>query len=250
MTVFKFSLLCHLLNELEQNRSKNKSAVSRVADSDIQTVRTWFNVHDRLIPRHGPQAVAFLSCLFPERRPDRVFNIQERRLEPIIKRALGLGTARLKELQHWRSQNGTDFASCVERVMSTTDSEPKPSPGVTLDEIETALDRIAATSSFSSADLRARIDGKTVDIALELSRIFGRLHSSEAKLMVRMLLKTYSPVQIPETIAMQCFHFLLPDLLGFQNSIQAAVKLLDGSMIKRTPPRVAKDVEGRCENMR
>ena len=83
--------------------------------------------------------------------------------------------ARLKELQHWRSQNGTDFASYVERIIFTTDPEPKPSPDVTLNEIDTALDRIAATSSFSS---------------LELSRIFRRLHSSEAKWMVRMLLKT------------------------------------------------------------
>jgi hypothetical protein len=56
--------------------------------------------------------------------------------------------------------------------MSATDPEPQSSPSVTLREIDTALDRIAATSSFSSADLRARIDGKTVDIILELSRIF------------------------------------------------------------------------------
>lgn len=44
MTVFEFSLLCHLLNVLEQNHAKNKSALSRIADSDMQTVRTWFNV--------------------------------------------------------------------------------------------------------------------------------------------------------------------------------------------------------------
>lgn len=47
------------------------------------------------------------------------------------------------------------------------------------------------------------------------STIFRRLYSSEAKWMVRMLLKTYGPVLIPKVPTMQRFHFLLPDLLSF-----------------------------------
>jgi hypothetical protein len=111
---------------------------------------------------------------------------------------------------------------------------------VTLDEIDTTLDRIAATSSFSAADLRANIDRKPADVNLELSRIFQRLQ----KLIIRMLPKTHSSRQIPGTSAMQCFHFLLPDLLDFQKPIQATVKLLDGFMLKRRQYSVARDVEG------
>ena len=44
---------------------------------------------------------------------------------------------------------------------------------------------------------------------------------------------------------MQCFHFFLPDLLAFQTSFEAAVKMLQRPAIKWMPPRVAKDVEGR-----
>ncbi|KAH8726655.1 hypothetical protein GQ44DRAFT_705309 [Phaeosphaeriaceae sp. PMI808] len=42
-------------------------------------------------------------------------------------------------------------------------------------------------------------------------------------------------VQIPETLAMQKFHFLLPDILGFQNSFEAAVRMLSGTLIRRMP---------------
>jgi DNA ligase 4 len=86
--------------------------------------------YDRVISCHGLEAVAFLSCLFPVRRPDRVLNLQERRLEPIIKRALGLVTARLKELQYCRGQNATDFTSCVERVAPATDSRLNSRPSL------------------------------------------------------------------------------------------------------------------------
>ena len=44
--------------------------------------------------------------------------------------------------------------------------------------------------------------------------------------MVSMLLKDYSPVHVLETLAMQQFYFLLPNLLRFQSSLKAAVKLL------------------------
>lgn len=46
-------------------------------------------------------------------------------------------------------------------------------------------------------------------------------------------------MQIPEVLAMQRFHFLLPDLLGFQNSFEAAVKLLCGATVSRMPVQVA-----------
>jgi DNA ligase 4 len=137
---FKFSLLCHLLNGLERNRENSRLSASKVVDLDTQRVRSWFNDHDRVIPQHGPEAVAFLSCLFPERRTDRVFELQERRLEPIIKQALGLGATRLKELQSWRGRDGTDFASTVERVMSASESDLRHDPGVTLEEIDETLD--------------------------------------------------------------------------------------------------------------
>ena len=55
--------------------------------------------------------------------------------------------------------------------------------------------------------------------------------------MVCIILKTYSPVHVPETLALQQFHFILPGLLYLQNSFEAAVKLLQDA-------RVEKEIEG------
>jgi hypothetical protein len=60
---FKFGLLYHLLNELERNREKSGLSASKVVDPDTQAIHSWFNDHDRVIPRQSPEAVAFLSCL-------------------------------------------------------------------------------------------------------------------------------------------------------------------------------------------
>src|SRR6266536_6154900 len=106
---FPFYLLCELLNELDRNRAKSLKP-ARVRIHDGRTIVAWFNRHDHLIPREGPEAVAFLSCLFPDRGPDRVFNLQEKRLESTIQQAQCLGATRMK-----------DFASSVEYVMAVTD---------------------------------------------------------------------------------------------------------------------------------
>lgn len=66
----------------------------------------------------------------------------------------------MKDLQNWRTKGNIDFASCVDRVMSATDIEPRPGPDVTLKEIDEVLDRIAATSSLSSVTLRERANEK------------------------------------------------------------------------------------------
>ena len=58
-----------------------------------------------------------------------------------------------------------------------------------------------------------------------------------------MLLKSYSPVHIPEKPAMQQFHFLLPSLLDFQNSLGVALNLLQGDPMNQMPARVAKEDE-------
>ena len=108
------------------------------------------------------------------------------------------------------------------------------------------LDRLAAASPFSSADLQDRIKARhsrPLQVDKVFSTIFRRLYSSEAKWMVRMLLKTYSPVLIPEKPTMHRFHFLLPDLLSFQNTFEAAVKLLQAPSIQRMPFHVAKDIK-------
>ena len=125
---FEFQIFCDLLNNLSRAQTRASSTAPEIADS---STNTWFDKHDSIIPRHGSEAVAFLSCMFPERRADRVYSLREAKLEAIIQRALGLGTTRLKELRWWKQTNGVDFASAVEHVISATDSKTRPDASVT-----------------------------------------------------------------------------------------------------------------------
>jgi DNA ligase 4 len=89
---FLFCLLYDLLNKLDYNRIYKLTTV-QIQCLNIQTVATWFNKHDLIILRKGPEAVAFLLCIFPEHRPDRVFNLQEKNLNRLSNRFNALGPA-------------------------------------------------------------------------------------------------------------------------------------------------------------
>jgi DNA ligase-4 len=231
---FPFRILCDLLERLERNAGKLLST-NKTQEYDTFTIRAWFDKHDAIIPRQGPAAIAFLSCVFPERRSDRVSGLQERQLEKVIQRSQCLGLSRMEDLQRCKTSGGLDFASSVERVMATTDCESRSGTEVTLEELNDIVDQIAASSPFSSACLRKSVaakHGRSSRADDLLSKIFRVLQSSETKWMIRMLSKNYSPARVPETLVMSRFHVLLPGLLRFQNSIPAVVGLLDKPSIR------------------
>ena len=235
---FKFRWLCELMEALQKNRKRKATAAARTVNPDTQTVVGWFNKHNLSIARHGTSAVAFLSCLFPERRPDRVYCLQEKRLALVIGRCLGLdhSRGRVRDLNCWRERDGADFACCVESVMAQTEfDEPMPGQEVTLEEIDMALNQIAAKMALSSSDVRDR--GTPCNAYEALIPIFQRLQSWEGKWLVRMILKSYRPVVVPEYTVMQQFHFLLPDLLRLQNSFEAVAEMLADTAIAQIPPR-------------
>jgi DNA ligase 4 len=234
---FKFRHLCDLLQSLDGNRIKKKATCAQAKNSDAPIIISWFNKHSREIPRHGIDAVAFLSSLFPERRADRCYNIQEKGLEKIVGRSLLLSTTRLRHLASWRTANGAEFAQTVQNVMAEAEFDrPRPEHEVTLEEVDALFDRIAAAYSGSSPDLRARVtDPVAADEAL--SSLFRRLQSVEAKWLIRMFLKRYTPVELPEMLVMRQFHCLLPEILRLQNCFAAAVRCLDDPSVSHLCPR-------------
>jgi DNA ligase-4 len=153
-----FSVICELLTALEQSQNPDCASKSNTtADKSNAIVRAWFDKYDLQIPRRGREAVAFLSCLFPERRADRVYGLKESRLEGIIQHALGLGASSLKELRSWRHPDRQDFASTVHRVAAMTNVAPPHQRSVTITEIDETLDRIASISPFSSDTLKDKV---------------------------------------------------------------------------------------------
>lgn len=236
---FKFSSLVQLLEDLERNRFRKASSAARSVNPDHQIIIAWFNGHDTKIKRNQDEGVAFLSCLFPERRPDRCFHMQETRLASVFGRVYQLGIGRLNELRAWKERKPADFASCLASVLAQTEMPtPKAGNEVTLEEINDALDKIAANVKSSAPALKVKATPfDTVEI---LTPVLCRLQSIEAKWLVRMLLKSYHPVQIPEHVTMQQFHFMLPDLLAIQNDFGAAVSILGHAELAQLPHRVSK----------
>lgn len=68
-----------------------------------------------------------------------------------------------------------------------------------------------------------------------------RLESWEAKWLTRLLLREYGTVQLDEMHLLRQCHFLLPDLLMFQNDFDAAFALLKGDLagFPHAQPRLA-----------
>ena len=236
---FNFRYLCELFETIDGSRGKSPGHIN-------VAVHTWFDEHDADVPRHGPGAVTFLSCLFPERRPDRVLGVHEKDLEHIIQKAHRLGLIHMKELQCWRHPGGPDFASAVQRVLSLAESRPQSQDSVTVGEIKQVLNRIASRSPFSSSSLKDEVrqtNSEPVDRSNELAAIFRRLHSSSTKWVIRIMFKDLSSLELSERLILWRFHFLLPDLLQFQNSFHACVAALETEPIKEMPIRPAESDE-------
>jgi hypothetical protein len=76
---FPFGLLCNLLDKLDRNRTKMSIKSSKAKHLDVQTVISWLNEHDGIIPREGPAAFAYLSCRFLERKLGWVFDLTRKK---------------------------------------------------------------------------------------------------------------------------------------------------------------------------
>lgn len=238
---FKFSWLCELLDELEVTKYEHRATQARNFNPSHRVVGAWFSRHNDHIVRHGPAGIALLSALFPERRADRTYNLQEKRLTQLVSRILGLGATRSRLLRAYERSGGPDFATCVENVMKETELSPRKDDNVTLEEIDLALTEIAAGSISSAPCIRARSTGRQAWVIL--APILQRLRSNEAKWLVRMIHKSYAPVEIPEYVTMHAFHFMLPKLLEIHNSLEATIKVLARPEIARLPSQPAKEFE-------
>jgi DNA ligase-4 len=231
---FKFSYLCDLLSSLEANRIAKVTAADKDAP-DIRSIGQWFSRHERHIHHPETNRLALLSCMFPEKRPDRVYWLQATSLARVIGRCLGLGSSRLSDMNRWRQPGGPDLGQCVENVMCQAENQICADREVSVEEIDQALDMIASRCRFSGPKVRRQ--QTAVDVESALAPLYRRLSSRDAKWLTRMILKSYSPVTIPEKYTLSRFHFLLPHLLKFQNTFEGALEMLSSEPMDKFPPR-------------
>ena len=276
---FKFSNVCNLLDSLEKIETRDPPFLPAKRQEAIRlAVQTWFHQHRSEIDysddsininngsRTGSRRIAILSCLFPRRRPDRVFNLQAARLTKIVGRCLRLNAGKLTELQGWKYPRNGDLGACVERVLKDSDIEPRP--GVAhVEEVDAVLDELAGKCRFSSLELReqefrsGRKRKRGGILSQEQQRLgaavpeeilrplYLKLCSSEAKWLTRMVLKDFGSVVLDDEddktgrLVMRHVHFLIPSLLEFQDDLRAAVDLLNGPLKcypSRTDPQSEK----------
>lgn len=194
---------------------------------------SWFDHHRPLFASANLGTAALFSVLFPELRPDRVYSLREDGLVRVIARCLGLGVTRQRQLGNWRLDAAGDLGTMVERVMRAAEN-PTPSPGteITVEEIEAALEELAARSAFSSQGKKTT--GRSAHEIL--APLFRRMSSTEGKWFTRAILKSYLPVVIPERVTMSAYHFMLPILWKFQGDLRIALGVLNENQVFKVFP--------------
>ncbi|KAL2788855.1 hypothetical protein BJX66DRAFT_352480 [Aspergillus keveii] len=241
---FKFSFLCDLLSALEDVRILKATTQARNRNPDVRVITEWFVRHGKRLRDPNTDQLALLSCMFPVKRTDRVYWLQDTNLARLIGRCLLLGSSRREELEKWRVSGGGDLGQCVENVMRQAENVIHAGQEVNVEEIDYALTQIASRRRFSGPTVRRQ--RSAVDVEETLSPIYRRLSSRDAKWLTRMILKSHFSEIVPERLTLASYHFLLPHLLLFQNSFEAAVNLISSQPICHFPakpePSLARDL--------
>lgn len=112
-----------------------------------------------------------------------------------------------------------------------------------MEKIDSLLTQLAARYRFSDPAIQRQLDWD-VNTDTELRYILRRLESWEAKWFVRLLLREYPTISLDEAHVFRQYHFLLPDLLKFQNEFDAAFRLLRGEL-SSYPPKPKPSLESK-----
>lgn len=227
-----FDSICALLDDLEKLATRGPRLNSGERRKLTRTiVDAWFKKHRTDIDAPSANVVALLSTLFPERRTDRVYGIQHRRLSTILGKCLLLSKGRQKQLDYYLLPGHGDLADCAERALRDYDGDKSPRNCVTVDEIDAMLLKLASLCRFSSPAVRSSSNPTLPqDPDAVLRPVLDRMRSYEIKWIVRLMLKDFSPVVLDFGYVTASCHFLLPGLLKLQESFEAAVALLKGPL--------------------
>ena len=233
-----FSRVSTLLSRLEDIQTHGQpflpAAKIEAARNEIER---WFKSNRPTINELGVRGgVALLSVLLPESRTDRVYGIQSASLCRIISRSLSLGAQRARDLQSYREPRHGDLGRCTQRVLEG--SGPPAVPALTVLELDEVLLKLAEQCRFSDPAITTRpTSGSSRDRDELIGDVLKRMEPVEAKLFVRIVLKDLAPVAVDEKAVLRGFHFLLPDLLRFQNNYEAALHLLYEPQFRFIPPQ-------------
>ena len=100
---------------------------------------------------------------------------------------------------------------------------------IPMQRIDNLLTQLAAKYRFSDPGIRKQRDWNT-STDTELRYVLSRIQSWEVKWFVRLLLRENTTISLNETYVFRQYHFLLPDILKFQDDFDAAFRMLRGEL--------------------
>ncbi|KAI4732007.1 DNA ligase/mRNA capping enzyme [Aureobasidium sp. EXF-10728] len=222
---FKFAYICDYLERCEELSCHDPPLPPAELKSRLYRQHvSWFASHHKTIDALDElETTALLSTFLPCKRKDRVYGLQSASLLKLLGRCLGLSASARQELASFQNPNHGDLGDCLQRLLKVRG--PPALPCVGLQEADDVLHALAAGNRFSASSVRQSFC-PSASIDSSLADIFMRLHPIEAKWFVRLILKDFAPVSLNERSIMASIHFLLPDLLGMQDSFENACAVL------------------------
>ncbi|KAF2125391.1 hypothetical protein P153DRAFT_400214 [Dothidotthia symphoricarpi CBS 119687] len=225
-----FGAVCSLLQSIE-NISTREPRVSpkQLKESIRQIVSNWFSNHRQALDDQNTNGSAVLSALLPHRRKDRVYGLQAPLLAKKLTKLLSFNNGHRALFDGWKTGALGDLGAYTERTMKSWDGTFTTKRHFPIEQIDRLLVQLAAKYRYSDRVIREQRDWH-METDTELKDILVRLESWEAKWLVRLLLRNYCTIELDELIVFQQYHFLLPDLLMFQNDFDAVFDMLRGEL--------------------
>ena len=229
MTI-SFNAICSLLQSTENITTHRPRLPPKQEKGSIQqTTANWFNNHRATLDDPSTDGGAVLSALFPHRRKDRVYGLQTPLLAKKLSRLLNFNHGQKALFDGWKTGKHGDLGVYLERTLKPWDGTFSSKRPVSIKRVDQLLTQLAARYRFSDPAVRSHRDWH-LSADEELKGILVRLESWEAKWLVRIVLRDYCTIALDEHLIFEQYHFLLPDLLVFQNDFDAVFGMLRGEL--------------------
>lgn len=225
-----FNAICSLLQSTENITTLRPRLQSKDEKESIrQIISNWFNNHRRALNEPETNGGDILSALFPHRRKDRVYGLQAPLLAKKLSKLLNFNHGQKALFDGWKTGKHGDLGVYTGRAMKPWDGTFSSKPPVSIGRVDRLLTQLAARYRFSDPAIRSQRDWH-VQTDEELKDILVRLESWEAKWLVRLVLRNYCTIALDEDYLLGQYHFLLPNLLFFQNDFDAVFAMLQGEL--------------------
>ncbi|KAH7079625.1 hypothetical protein FB567DRAFT_126085 [Paraphoma chrysanthemicola] len=225
-----FGAICSLLQSIENITKRHpRLPPKQEKDNAREIIKNWFLDQRQNLESEGTNGGAVLSALFPHRRKDRVYGLQAPLLAKKLTTLLSFNHGQRALFDGWKTGKIGDLGAYIERAMAPWDGTFTVKRAISIDRVDRLLVQLAARYRFSDEAIRKQRDWH-VKTDTELKEIFVRLESWEAKWLVRLILRDHCTVDLEEQFLFGQYHFLLPDLLMFQNDFEAVFEMLRGKL--------------------